>query len=440
MIHYITKALQENDSVYVNDLGTFTKHYVSARIDGNTLHAPHYEVTLDTNIDHEEIVFTNLVCRERQCLLTQANSEILQWVDELKQALNNNKSVTFEDFGTFSLIKGDIHFDSELIDGLNIEFEGMEDLSLVPGATIPVEEGPEVEVEPEPITEPKPVVIPEPTIEPEPVIEPEPIVIPEPTVELEPITESEPIVEPEPVEKPEPIVEPEPVEEPEPIIQYSHIAEEEPKTEPVVEPEPVIEPEPIVEPEPVIEPDPVIEPEPVDNGNGSSDDDGVPVKRKRRIWPWILVLLLLAIAGVLIYLLRGQLKDLINKLQNKKEPVIEQIVESEPEEATPVIQEDTIVEEETPVIYTPDTLKMSADQKYPYIHFEEGHFYVIAGSFPSEKDAERHIRQTGLDKYSPSLVLQDGVSNIRICIGIFPTEEEGLAYIDSINKRYWVLK
>ena len=439
MIHYITKGLQENDSIYVNDLGTFTKHYVSARIDGDTLLPPHYEVSLDTNIDHEEIIFTNLVCRERQCMLTQANAEILQWVDELKQALSNNKSVTFEGFGTFSLVKGDIHFDSETIEGLNLEFEGMKALSLIPGAVPPMEED---DYTPEPVEEPAPVVEPEP----EPVVEPTPVTIPvaAPMEELE--------------EEPVSIAEPEPVEEPEPVIQYSHVADEEPKTEPteeptaaeepasIAEPKPAEEPEPVEEPLAVEKPEPVEEPESDEETDTSHDDDDPKEntsKRKRRIWPWILLLLLLAAAAVLFFLLRQQVQDILNHLPHKKST--EQVTEQQPEEADAVLPEDTltldeIVEDTVPEPYTPDTLRLTADKKYPYIQFEQGHFYVIAGSFQSEKDVETHIRQTGLAQYSPTLVLQDGVKNIRICIGIYPTEEEAQAFIDSINKHYWVLK
>ncbi|MBO7491928.1 MAG: SPOR domain-containing protein [Bacteroidales bacterium] len=511
MIHYITKGLQENESIYVNDLGTFTKHYVSARIDGDTLLPPHYEVSLDTNIDHEEIIFTNLVCRERQCMLTQANAEILQWVDELKQALSNNKSVTFEGFGTFSLVKGDIHFESETIEGLNLEFEGMKALSLIPGAVPPMEEddytpepveepAPVVEPEPEPVVEPTPVTIPvaapveeleevpvsiaepQPAEEPEPVIqyshvvdeEPKTEPTEEPTAAEEPAPvvepEPEPVVEPTPVtipvaapveemeEEPVSIAEPEHVEEPEPVIQYSHVADEEPQTDTIEEPaaaeEPasIAEPQPAEEPEPVEEPLAVKEPEPVeepesdeetDTSHGDDDPKENTGKRKRRIWPWILLLLLLAAAAVLFFILRQQVMDILDHLPHKRSS--DQVIESQPQETDAITLDDSLYiiepeEVDTPAVYIPDTLRLTADKKYPYIQFEQGHFYVIAGSFQSEKDVETHIRQTGLAQYSPTLVLQDGVKNIRICIGIYPTEEEAQAFIDSINKHYWVLK
>ncbi|MBO7446228.1 MAG: SPOR domain-containing protein [Bacteroidales bacterium] len=456
MIRYITKALLENDSIYVNDLGTFTKHYVSAKIEGDTMLPPHYEVTLDTDIDHEEIIFTNLVCREKQCLITQANAEILQWVDELKNALANNKNVTFEGFGTFSLVKDKILFESGQIDDLNWEFEGMETLSLKPNAILVPEEEvmeePEPVAELEPVVEPEPVAKPEPIVEPEPETEPEPVAEPEPVQEPEPVEEPEPepVVEPEPIVEPEPTVEPEPVEEPEPVIQYSHVADEEPKTEPIEEPTAVEEPVFIAEPEPEEEPtpveEPVEEPEPDEEADTSKGGD-VPErhagKRKRRIWPWILILLLLAAAAVLFFILRQQALDILNQLPHRRST--DQVIDSLPQETDVMALDDTldIIEPEevdAPAVYIPDTLRLTADQKYPYIQFEQGHFYVIAGSFPAEKDALAHIRQTHLDAFNPSLVLQDGVKNIRICIGIYDTEERAQQFIDSLQKKYWILK
>ena len=90
--------------------------------------------------------------------------------------------------------------------------------------------------------------------------------------------------------------------------------------------------------------------------------------------------------------------------------------------------------------YTPEVIKKTADKKYDYIQFESGHFYAIAGSFPNEGDAVRHIRQKKLDQYSPVLVKQDGAKNLRVCIGVFDTEEEAETFAKGINSSYWVLK
>ena len=307
----------------------------------------------------------------------------------------------------------------------------METLSLKPNAVLVPEEE-EVVVDEEP--QPKPVA------EPEPIAEPKPVV--EPIVEPEPVVEPEPIAEPEPVVEPEPIVEP--VEEPEPVIQYSHVADEELKLEPVAEPEPVVEPEPVIEPETEEKVALVTEPEEEETREEHMPTEEVPAKRKHRVWPWILLLLLLLAAGVLIFLLRGQLKDLMQQLKDRHAPAVEQVDEPEdaPDEAA-TLPIDSIVEppaDTVPAPFTPEILKYTANNQYPYIPFDGEHFYVIAGSFPAEKDALAHIRQTHLDGFNPYLVLQDGVKNIRICIGIYDTEERAQQVIDSLQKKYWILK
>ena len=129
MTPYIIKALQKGESICVNDLGTFSLHYVPANISGKVISAPHNIVTFDAHTGSADYAFTDLVCFEKKCLITQASNDITQWVEELKQALNHNKSVTFEGFGTFSLNdKGKISFSCDHIPELNLEFEGLEDL------------------------------------------------------------------------------------------------------------------------------------------------------------------------------------------------------------------------------------------------------------------------------------------------------------------------
>ena len=190
MINYILKTLQQEDYVFIERLGAFRTQLKHAVIDKDTIHPPQYEVVFSQN-DSEENNFAlaNQISREKKCLFTEANEQIMRWVDELIAALQNNKSVTFEGFGTFMLDKkGNISFESDIIPQLNSQFEGMEPIDIKnvnSSATVilPIEE-PELE----PIEEP----------EPEPIAEPEP----------EPIAEPEP----EPIEKPEP----EPIEEPEP--------------------------------------------------------------------------------------------------------------------------------------------------------------------------------------------------------------------------------
>ncbi len=197
-------------------------------------------------------------------------------------------------------------------------------------------------------------------------------------------------------------------------------------------------------------------PETEDERPETEDDESQVANRKshtaHRKWLWwLLVLLLLAALGAAGYLFRDKLTPVYENVKekfSKKEKVetpteaetvkvvtpVEEAEEMEPEEE-PVEE----VAEETPA-YTPEVVKRTADDKYPYIRYESGHYYAIVGSLPSEGDAVRHIRNRGLDQYEPKLVMQNGVGNIRVCIGIFDSEEEAEAFAKGTGLKYWILK
>lgn len=483
MIPYILKTLQKEDHVFIERLGEFRLRLKHAEIKKDTVYPPYNEVVFSPKESEENnFALANLVSCEKQCLFTEANEMVTAWVDELLSALQHNKSVTYEGFGTFMLDKkGNLSFENEIIPQLNSLFEGMEPIELVhPIAAAVIEEEEaimdneevkEIEtetveepaVESEPVKEPEPEVVSEPIVEPEPIVEKEPEVVPKPVVETEPIKEpepevvAEPIVEEEPEVIPKPVVEPEPIKEPEPEVVSKLVEEPEPivKEEPEVIPEPIVENEPEEELETVVEPEPVVEPDDDDEDEDDEeedeeDDDDDEKKHHRLAWLWIL-LLILAVLGTLGYIFKDKITDYYHQWKEKKQPV-EQVVTTnetsggtvaEPEtyvEPETVENEPETVEEPVPETYTPEVLKQTADGKYNYVRFESGHFYAIAGSFPGEADVERHIRQKGLDQYSPVIVKQDGVSNLRVCIGIFDTEEEAEQFAKGVSSSYWVLK
>ena len=419
MIHYIIKALQQAESIYVNDLGTFSLHYESARIEGEKLLPPRNVVTLDTKTGDDNLGFTNFICREKQCLLTEANREITQWVEELKNALSHNKSVSFEDFGTFALdSKGRLTFEALDIPDLNIEFEGMPALSLNV-TDIPTEEPEDNEPQTEEIKTEEPVAI------------EEPIAAEEPAVTEQ---QTEDIKTEEPVAIEEPIA----AEEPEVTEQQT----EDIKTE-----EPVAIEEPIAaeEPEEAKPQEEEAENEDSEVEETDNPEETETPKKRRSLW-WLYTLLILLLLAGLGYLFRDKIQDFIrpvfDRLFHKEVEMTEPdeidttSTAAYPEDTTAVVESDTLPEE-TP--YEPEVVKTSS-AGYPYIRFEQGHYYAIAGSFLSEKEVLAHIRAKHLDEYSPKLVLQEGAPNIRICIGIYDTEEEAEAFAKSINPKYWVLK
>ena len=421
MIHYIIKALQQAESIYVNDLGTFSLHYKSARIEGEKMLPPRNVVTLDTATDQDDLSFTRLICQEKQCLLTEANREITQWVEELKNALANNKSVSFEEFGTFSQdSKGRLTFEAMDVPDLNIEFEGMPELSLnVSNILTEIEEDKEeVKNEKEEVTD---------------------NIIPEKESENEEITEV--ISTKEETEK----------EEGETVDTEEVKTEEETEKVEITE---NITPKKESEDEEITE---VITTEEesgnednvkgeeieVEEDDEKDEEDEEKPKKHRSLW-WLYMLIVLLILAALGYIFRDKIQDILR-------PVFDRFAHKEVEATKPeeidtdtvsFTEVDTTAVADTAVVeepYEPEVIKTSS-AGYPYIHFEQGHYYAIAGSFLTEKEVLSHIRAKHLEEYSPKLVLQDGAPNIRICIGIYDTEEEAETFAKSINPKYWVLK
>ena len=429
MIDFLLKTLLQDQYVFVERLGAFRIQLRHAVIEKNVIHPPYNEVVFSQN-DSEENNFAlaNQISRDKKCLFTEANELIMKWVDELLAALQHNKSVTYEGFGTFMLDKkGNISFESMVVPQLNSQFEGMEPIDIKSVGVAVAEEDEAMKVV-EPVAE----------AEPEPVVEPEPVTEPE-------VDEAMKVVEPEPVTEPE--------------------MDEAMK---VVEPVAEAEPEPIVEPEPVAEPeeDEAMKDEEKDNDDDDKEDeeeddddddedDDEEKKHHKLAWLWILLLLLIAL-GALGFVFKDRIWNYYQQWKDKKHPV-EQEVTSEATveenqtatfEEEPAVEEVETVEEEIPEVVeepapksvTPTSVKSTSDGKYDYIRFEQGHYYVIVGSFPTETDVERHIRNKRLGQYSPKIVKQEGVKNLRVCIGVFDTEAAAEQFAKTTNQNYWILK
>ena len=443
MIDFLLKTLLQDQYVFVERLGAFRIQLRHAVIEKNVIHPPYNEVVFSQN-DSEENNFAlaNQISRDKKCLFTEANELIMKWVDELLAALQHNKSVTYEGFGTFMLDKkGNISFESMVVPQLNSQFEGMEpvDIKSVGVAVAEEDEAMKV-VEPVAEAEPEPVVEPEAVVEPEPVAEPE---------EDEAMKGVEPVAEVEP----ESVVEPELVAEP-----------EEDEAMKLVEPVMEAEPESVVEPEPVAEPeeDEAMKDEEKDDDDDNEedeeeddDDDDDEKKHHKLAWLWILLLLLIAL-GALGFVFKNRIWNYYQQWKDKKHPVEQEVTseatveenqtatfEEEPavEEVEPVEEEvPEVVEEPAPKSVAPTPVKSTSDGKYDYIRFEQGHYYVIVGSFPTETDVERHIRNKRLGQYSPKIVKQEGVKNLRVCIGVFDSEAAAEQFAKTTNQNYWILK
>ena len=474
VIRNLIASLQEEDSVYVNEMGLFRKEFVSSYVQDGQIYPPRYNVSLDPSDDGSGFAFIIFVSKQEQIRIVDADSEIRQWVSQLRESLKKGKSVVFEDFGTFSLLKnGVLSFTCDFIPALNIEFEGMDCIPLPPkvekkpigiislkkrDSTV---ENQEVVPIPEPIVS-EPEILEEPPVIPETVVsEPEilegPPIIPEPIVSEPEILEGPPII-------PEPIAsEPEILEEP-PVIPEMVVSEPEILEEPPVIPETVVsEPEILEEPISYIN-EQVIENEEQTDDNSNSDEDNVtPVKRKsKKRYIGLFILVILLVLGLLGYLFKTELMGLYDHFMNKirdNMPKTEIVVPAEkvaPEEnfsndelMDTLLQDDGFSTSEE-IISGNKTETHSVQQTVsnaqteptaddlPEIYFESGRFYVIHGSFTSKKECLQHVRQHYFSKYSPKILRQQGSSRMRVCLKVCETEADANVFAAKF-KDAWVL-
>ena len=479
MIPYILKTLQKEEYVFIERLGAFRTQLKHAVIEKNVIHPPYNEVVFSQN-DSEENNFAlaNLISREKKCLFTEANEQIMRWVDELLVALRNNKSVTYEGFGTFMLDKkGNISFESAVVPQLNSQFEGMEPIDVRNIGAYAAEPEPDnVETFPETSLQPETeddeamkVVETVEETEPEPVVETETVVEAEDD-ETKKVVETVEETEPEPVVETEPVAEPEDDEakkDDEAMKVVETVEETEPEPDNVETfPETSLQPE-LKDDETMKVEEPVTEPEPVganndspeeedDNDEEDEDDEDEDDEKKRHglAWLWVVLLLLVAL-GALGFVFKDKITSYYHQWKDKKQPVEQEITPETTEEETqmatfeeePVVEEEVVaeetpevVEEKVPEPVVPAPVKATSDGKYNYVRFEQGRYYVIVGSFPTESDAEKHIRNKRLGQYSPVLVKQDGVKNLRVCIGVFDTEAAAEQFAKTTNQNYWILK
>lgn len=398
----IIRFLQTEESVILNRLGKFSKKTIPSMVEKETILPPKVILEFEFIEDGSGFPIVDKISKWEFIRLLDADDAVNKWVNDLRESVQNNKSVLFENFGTFFLNDSQkICFESAVIKELNTEYLGMD---------------------PVPLTKSDKAKKP-----------PVPLVIPEE------ITESEPIVE---AVAEEPIIEAV-VEEP--IVEA---VVEEPIVEVVVE-EPIVEA--VVE-EPIVE---VVVEEPIEEEVQIEEEIEIPRKKKRSILGTILfILVILGAIAVVLLLFKDPILNFYHSKINPtpvETPVVTPTIPSETQESEQYIKDvdstQTIPQEIPVVAPTPaqpeiskpiQTQNSTVKGTYPLVPMEKGKFYVIAGSFTKENDAITHIKDKKLGQYNPILVT--GQSRIRVCIGTFTTEAEALAFAMKVDKTYWVLK
>lgn len=443
IIKNIIRALQTEETVYLSSLGIFRCVRMEAAISDNKITPPQVIIQFQEDKDANGFAFATKLSQWEQITIVDAYEMSNRWIDELKAAINNNQSVTYNNFGTFRRgKKEEIIFESAYIQELNIDFEGMNPLVITPTGIISEEitEVVENQETPQAGTTP-PQVIPEPE---------EVETLPTDSETTEPMKD-EYRQEVENVE-----VETEPKSAEMPLETSTTIeTEKQPETE-----EPEIE-EPEIEESETEESQERDDTQEIEEEEEEEEDKG---KRKRRWEIWLFIFIILASIGVLAALFDDELIYLYQKIIDKRKTntelttpsdvtdndeipnlkttpneevgeeadTVDEAIESTTEE---VIPEETIAQEVQPAPKPTATY-----ENIPIIEFESGKFYVIAGSFVKQSDAELHIKQKSLQRYNAKIVKQNGNNRLRVCIGIFDTENEAINFAAKIDKNYWVLK
>lgn len=448
IIKNIIRALQTEETVYLSSLGIFRCVRIEAAISDNKITPPQVIIQFQEDKDANGFAFATKLSQWEQITIVDAYEMSNRWIDELKAAINNNQSVTYNNFGTFRRgKKEEIIFESAYIQELNIDFEGMNPLVITPTGIISEEITEVVENQETPQAGTTP-----------------PQVIPEPE-EVETLPTDSETTEPmkdeyrQEVENVEVETEPESAETMPLETSTTIETEKQPENndcQPETE-EPEIEES---ETEESQERDDTQEIE-EEEEEEEEEDKG---KRKRRWEIWLFIFIILASIGVLAALFDDELIYLYQKIIDKRKTntelttpsdvtdndeipnlkttpneevdeeadTVDEAIESTTEE---VIPEETIAQEVKPAPKPTATY-----ENIPIIEFESGKFYVIAGSFVKQSDAELHIKHKSLQRYNAKIVKQNGNNRLRVCIGIFDTENEAINFAAKIDKNYWVLK
>lgn len=411
IINYIIKALCEKESVYVNNLGLFRKEYAPAQIKDGMITPPGYRLVYDPDFDGNGFAFTMFVSQKGGMLITEATTLIDQWVAQLKTALEHNKSVSFGNFGTFAKNdNGTISFVCDRIAELNVEYEGMEPVSLN-SKKIAAEE--EVDTEDVMVSE----------------------------------TEETSANEAEHTENEEEISS---VEEDNTSVEKNGITAEE-------ETESDEESEAAVKTEDYDNTDESKENEEIDESDENEEEEETDEqKRKKHPWGLLIILLIVALLAAAAYYFRKQLTELYQ--QHFGSENTELVTEEALQDTTFTGEIDTLVTDgmtmdtdslgttensedtEGKAISEQNMVNQLPDGEKFFIDYEKGKFYVIVGSFRSEKEVREHIKDRKLEQYKPKVVLQQNSKNMRVCIGVFGSEIEADSYGRGTGLNYWVLK
>ena len=133
IIPSLIRTLLEENSVTITGLGTFSVKKVPAQIKDEVIFPPQNIIEFEYSKDAESADFVDKLSKWEQTGTDEAQAEISEWLGLLEKGLEHNKTIFFDDFGTFSKdFLGKMVFQSVLNSQLNIENEGFEPILVPP--------------------------------------------------------------------------------------------------------------------------------------------------------------------------------------------------------------------------------------------------------------------------------------------------------------------
>jgi nucleoid DNA-binding protein len=329
IIPSLIRALLEENSVAVTGLGTFYVKKLPAQVKEEVIYPPQNVIEFEYSKDVEGFDFISKLSKWEQIRMDEVQAEVSKWFDLLKKGLEHNKSVFFDDFGTFSKdTSGKIVFQGMINSQLNIENEGFE-----------------------------------------------PVLIPSKNKEKN----------------------------------HQHIEQ------PVKDKRVILTKKP---------------------------------KKRDKFWFTLTIFIAFATLGTLflkdtIYnyyqtIFKNEVNIAIKDIENENVAYISGMADTEENDIIPT---DDVVLNETKKAENKDHVKvtpMKSNDKY--LPYQEGKYYVIAGSFANEQDALRHIKEKKLEKYHAKLIVHPDNPRVRVSIGVFDNEDDAKYFAAQIDKNYWVLK
>jgi hypothetical protein len=104
---------------------------IASQIREDIIYPPQNIIEFEFSKEVEDFRFVSKLSQWEQIRMDEAQAKISEWVDLIEKGLEHNKSVFFDDFGTFSKDKNKkIVFQGMIISHLNIENEGLEPVIL----------------------------------------------------------------------------------------------------------------------------------------------------------------------------------------------------------------------------------------------------------------------------------------------------------------------